>query len=50
MAYIFDEPSRTFSDAWETFLRSVDVRHANIDPDEVFSDVRDVTPGRDSEL
>jgi len=42
--------SRTFVDAWEKFSRSVDLRHANIDPDEVFSDVRDDAPGRDSEL
>jgi prevent-host-death family protein len=43
-------PSLTFGDAWKKFSRSVDVRHANIDPDEVFSGVRDDAPGRDSEL
>ncbi len=42
--------SRTFGDAWKKFSRSVDLRQANIDPDEIFSDVRDNAPGRDSEL
>lgn len=43
-------PSRAFGDAWEKFSRSVDLRQANIDPDEVFSDVRDDAAGRDAEL
>jgi prevent-host-death family protein len=43
-------PSRTFADAWEEFSRTVDLRLANIDPDEVFSDVRDDAPGRDARL
>ncbi len=43
-------PSRTFGDAWEKFSRTVDLSQADIDPDEVFSDVRDVTPGRDANL
>jgi len=43
-------PSRTFGDAWEKFSRSVDLRQANIDPDEIFADVRDDAPGRDASL
>jgi len=43
-------PSRTFGDAWAKFSRTIDLRQANIDPDEVFSDVRDATPGRDADL
>ena len=43
-------PSRTFGDAWETFSHAVDLRQANIDPDEIFSDVRDDTLGRDARL
>lgn len=39
--------SRTFGEAWEKFSRNVDLRQANIDPDEIFSDVRDDAPGRD---
>ena len=43
-------PSRTFGEAWDKFSRSVDLRQANIDPDEIFSDVRDDAPGRDTRL
>ena len=43
-------PARTFGDAWEKFSRTVDLREANIDPDEIFSDVRDDAPGRDAKL
>jgi prevent-host-death family protein len=42
--------SRTFGDAWSKFSRTVDLSQANIDPDEIFSDVRDETPGRDARL
>jgi cellobiose PTS system EIIB component len=42
--------SGTFGRAWEKFARDVDLRQANIDPDEVFADVRDDAPGRESEL
>lgn len=41
---------RTFGDAWEKFSRSVDLKRANIDPDEVFADVRDDSAGRDADL
>ncbi len=43
-------PLRTFGDAWDKFSRSVDLRQANIDPDEIFSDVRDAAPGRKARL
>ena len=43
-------PSRKFGEAWETFSRSVDLRQANIDPDEIFADVREDAPGRDASL
>ena len=43
-------PLRTFADAWEKFSRTVDLKQANIDPDEVFADVRDDAPGRDTSL
>lgn len=43
-------PTRRFADAWEKFSRAVDLRQANIDPDEIFSGVRDDAPGRDTAL
>ena len=43
-------PLRTFADAWENFSRTVDLKQAGIDPDEIFSDVRDDAPGRDTRL
>jgi len=43
-------PSRTFGEAWEDFSRSVDVKGANIDSDEIFGDVRDHAPGRETDL
>jgi len=42
--------SRSFSDAWAKFSHAVDLTHANIDPDDIFSDVRDDMPGRDARL
>lgn len=42
--------SRTFGDAWAKFSRTVDLSQVNIDPDEIFSDVRDDTPGGDTRL
>lgn len=42
--------SRTFGDAWEEFSRSVDLRQADINPNEIFSDVRDDAAGRDPGL
>lgn len=43
-------PSRSFGEAWEEFSRHVDLNRANIDPDEIFGDVRDDTPGRETSL
>ncbi len=43
-------PSRTFADAWEEFSNTVDLRQANIDPDQIFSGVRDDAPGREATL
>ena len=37
----------TFSAAFEAFLRDHDLDELDIDPDEVFGDVRDRTSGRD---
>ena len=42
--------SQKFSRAWDAFRREVDLEELNIDPDEVFADVRDQSPGRDSGL
>ena len=39
--------SRRFSDAWDDFAREVDLANLAIDPDEVFADVRDDSPGRE---
>lgn len=39
--------SRRFSDAWSEFTQEVALSELEIDPDEVFSDVRDTRPGRD---
>ncbi|HJQ39754.1 MAG TPA: type II toxin-antitoxin system Phd/YefM family antitoxin [Thermoanaerobaculia bacterium] len=38
--------SRRFSEAWNAFTREVDLRDLDIDPDEIFDDVRDTLPGR----
>jgi prevent-host-death family protein len=42
--------SRHFSAAWEEFAREVEVAALDIDPDEVFSEVRDQAAGRDTKL
>jgi len=42
--------SRHFSAAWEEFARHVEVAALDIDPDEVFADVRDQAAGRDTKL
>ena len=39
--------SRLFSEAWDEFLREVELADLAIDPDEIFKDVRDARPGRD---
>ena len=39
--------SRRFSEAWSEFTQAVDLAALEIDPDEVFNDVRDPRPGRD---
>ena len=38
--------SRRFPDAWNDFVREFDLAALDIDPDEVFADVRDPQPGR----
>jgi prevent-host-death family protein len=38
---------RSFSSAWDQFAQHVDLSELDIDPNEVFADVRDKTPGRD---
>jgi len=43
-------PRKTFAEAYDEFRRKVDLEELDIDPDEVFSDVRDPTPGRDVDL
>jgi prevent-host-death family protein len=42
--------TRRFSEAWDDFAREVDLTELAIDPDEVFSGVRDSGPGRDADL
>ena len=39
--------SRRFSEAWKEFADEVELADLAIDPDEIFSDVRDARPGRD---
>ncbi len=39
--------SRRFSEAWDEFTREVDLSELAIDPDEIFSDLRDARPGRE---
>jgi hypothetical protein len=34
------KPSLAFANAWEKFSRTIDLRKAGIDPDEIFSDIR----------
>jgi len=41
---------RPFSEVWDEFTRKVSLAEADIDPDEVFRDVRDRDPGREPEL
>ena len=42
--------SRRFSEAWDDFIREVELASLEIDPDEVFADVRDDPPGREGGL
>jgi prevent-host-death family protein len=42
--------TRRFSDAWNEFHRVVELSELAIDPDEIFSDLRDPRPGRDAGL
>ena len=42
--------SRRFSDAWDEFAKTVDLAASDIDPDEVFAEVRDRAPGRETNL
>ena len=39
--------SRRFSEAWAEFNREVELAKLEINPDEIFDDVRDSRPGRD---
>ena len=39
--------SRRFSEAWNEFTREVALSELAIDPDEIFSDLRDTRPGRE---
>lgn len=41
---------RRFSDAWDEFSREADLRHLDLDPDSIFGDVREQTPGREPGL
>ena len=41
---------RTFSEAYDEFTREYDLATLYLDPDEIFSDVRDDDPGRDVKL
>jgi prevent-host-death family protein len=42
--------TRRFSEALDEFGRTVDLAELDLDPDEIFSTVRDDNPGRDAEL
>jgi prevent-host-death family protein len=42
--------SRRFSEAWNEFTREVELSELAIDPDEIFSDLRDMRPGREGGL
>lgn len=39
-----------FSNAWDEFVKHVKLASLEIDPDEVFADVRDKAPGRKTAL
>jgi hypothetical protein len=39
--------SRRFSEAWKEFADAANLSHQEIDPDEIFGNVRDTRPGRD---
>jgi hypothetical protein len=41
---------RSFSEAWREFSRSISLAELQADPDDVFADVRDVSPGRSDQL
>ena len=42
--------TRRFSEAWDEFRREVDLSELELDPEEIFSGVRDDEPGRDAGL
>ena len=42
--------SRHFSEAWDEYAREVELADLEIDPDAVFSGVRDRAAGRDTKL
>ena len=41
---------RSFSEAYDQFIREVDLKELDIDPDEVWAGVRSHDPGRDVKL
>lgn len=41
---------RHFSAAWDAFREEVDVASLSIEPEEIFGDLRDASPGRDPDL
>ena len=41
---------RRFADAYRDFTQSYDLSEVGLDPDAVFKDVRDPSPGRDVQL
>jgi prevent-host-death family protein len=46
----FEPPTKGFTGFWkayEAFRREHDLMELDIDPDEIFADVRDLSPGRD---
>jgi prevent-host-death family protein len=46
---LLTRPSR-FSNAWDEFVKHVQLAPLEIDPDEVFASVRDKAPGRETTL
>ncbi len=43
-------PSKGFWERYQEFLSEVDLEEADLDPDEIFKDVRDKSPGRIPDL
>ena len=49
-AQLTGRPRKNFWEALQEFRRSADFKEVDINPDEVFGDVRDPDPGRDVDL